>query len=59
MIELHQNIQASNFNSDRLHIIKGAIERDPIHSAGYRLILNGGPIRIQDAPHLACHFWSL
>ena len=58
-IELHQNIHALYFNSDRLHIINGAIERDPIHSAVYRMTLNGWPNRIQDVPHLACHFWSL
>ena len=58
-IELHQNIQAFNFNSDRLHIIKGAIERDPIHSAVYRMTLNSWPNRIQDVPYLAHHFWSL
>ena len=58
-IELHQNIQAFNFNSDRLHVIKGTIETDPIHSVVYRMILNSWPDRIKDVPHLACHFWSL
>ena len=58
-IELHQNIHALNFNSDRLLIVKGTIERDPIHSAVYRMTLNGWPDRIQDVPCLAHHFWSL
>ena len=58
-IELHQNIYALNFHPDRLLIIKGAIERDPILSAVYRVTLNGWPNRIQDVPHLARHFWSL
>ena len=58
-IELHQNIHALNFNSDRLHIVKGAIERDPTHSAVYRMTLNGWTNRTQDVPYLACHFWSL
>ena len=40
-IPLHQNIHALKFNSDRLHIVKGAIERDPIHSTVYRMTLNG------------------
>ena len=36
-IELHQNIHALNFHPDRLLIIKGAIEHDPIHLAVYRM----------------------
>ena len=32
---------------------------DPIHSAVYRMTLNGWPNRIHDVPCLACHFWSL
>ena len=55
-IELHQNIQTINFNSDHLNIIKGATERDPIHPTVYRLTLNGWPDRMRDVPHLACHF---
>ena len=42
-IELHQNIQTINFNSDHSDIIKGVTERDPIHSTVYRLTLNGWP----------------
>ena len=34
-------------------------EHDPIHSAVYRMTLNGWPDRVHDVPHLACHFWSL
>ena len=58
-IELHQNIHALNFHPDRLLIIQGAIEHDPIHSAVYRMTLNGWPNRIHDIPCLAHHFWSL
>ena len=58
-IELHQSIHGLNVNSDRLFIVKRAIERDPIHSAVYRMTLNGWPNRVQDVPHLAHHFWSL
>ena len=58
-IELHQNIHTLNFHSDRMLIIKGAIECDPIHLAVYRVTLNGWPNRVHDVPHLACHFWSL
>ena len=57
--ELHQNIHALNFHPDRLLIIQGAIEHDPIHSAVYRMTLNGWPNRGHDVPHLAHHFWSL
>ena len=58
-IELHQNIHALNFHPDRLLIIQGAIEHDPIHLAVYRMILNGWPNRVHDVPCLAHHFWSL
>ena len=49
-IELHQNIHALNFHPDRLLIIQGAIERDPILSAVYRVTLNGWHNRVQDVP---------
>ena len=39
--ELHQNTQTLNFNHDHLNIVKGAIERDLVHSTVYRLTLNG------------------
>ena len=42
-IELHQTIHALNFHPDRLLIIQGAIECDPILSAVYRVTLNGWP----------------
>ena len=37
-IILHHNIQTINFNSECLNIIRGATERDPIHSTLYGLI---------------------
>ena len=40
-IILHHNIHTINFNSECLNIIRGATERDPIHSTLYRLTLNG------------------
>ena len=55
-IELHQNIQTINFNSDHLNIIKGATRRDPIHSTVYRLMLNRWPEKMRNVPHLAHHF---
>ena len=58
-IELHQNIHALNFHHERLLIIQGAIECDPILSAVYRVTLSGWPNRVQDVPHLSRHFWSL
>ena len=57
-IELHQNIHNIHFEPDRLNIIRGAVERDPIHSTIYRLTLNGWPDRVQDIPRIACHFWG-
>ena len=35
LIELHQNIQHLTFTSDRINIIRGSIERDPIWSTVY------------------------
>ena len=49
-IELHQNIHKIYFTPDKLNIVRGAVERDPIHSNVYRLTLNGWPDRIQDVP---------
>ena len=43
-IELHQNIQHLTFTSNRINIITGSIERDPILSTVYQLNLNGWPI---------------
>ena len=58
-IDLQQNIHTLNFHPDRLLIFKGAIVHDPIHSAVYRMALNGWPNRVCDIPHLAHHFLSL
>ena len=52
-IELHQNIHNMHFEPERLNIVRGAIERDPIHSTTYRLTLNGWPDRIQEVPRIA------
>ena len=39
-IELHQNIHNIHFTPDKLNIVRGAVERDPIHSTVYRQTLN-------------------
>ena len=57
-IILHHNIHTINFNSECLNIIRGATERDPIHSTLYRLTLNGWPENFRSVPCIACHFWS-
>ena len=57
-IELHQNIHNIHFAPDKLNIVRGAIEKDPIHSTVYRLTLNGRPNRIQEVPRIACNFWG-
>ena len=57
-IELHQNIHKVHFEPDRINIVRGAVERDPIHNTVYRLTLNGWPNRIQEVPRIACHFWG-
>ena len=49
-IELHQNIHNIHFAPDKMNIVRGAVERDPIHSTVYRLTLNGWPNRIQEVP---------
>ena len=58
-IELHQNIQNFNFNSNRLNMIKDTVKRDPMYSTIHRMTLNDWSKRIQDVPHLACNFWSI
>ena len=57
-IELHQNIHNIHFTPDKLNIIRGAVERDPIHSTVYRLALNGCHNRIQEVPRIAHHSWG-
>ena len=54
--ELHQNIQTLHFNPDHLNLIRGAIERDPVHEKVYRLTLNGWPDKMRDVAHIACNF---
>ena len=57
-IKLYQNIQNIYFTPDKLNIIRGAVERDPIHSTVYRLTMNGWLERIQEVPHITCHIWG-
>ena len=38
--------------------IRGATERDPIHSTLYRITLNGWLENFRSVPHIACHFWG-
>ena len=54
-IELHQNIHLT-FTSNRINIIMGSIERDPILSTVYQLTLNGWPERISQVPRIARQF---
>ena len=58
LIELHQNIQHLTFTSDRINIIRGLIERDPILSTVYLFTLNGWPDRISKVPRIARQFWG-
>ena len=38
-----------------MNIVRGAIERDPVHTTVYRLTPNGWPDRIRDIPCIAHH----
>ena len=58
LIELHQNIQHLAFTLDRINIIRGSVEQDPILSTVYRLTLNGWPNRISKVPRIARQFWG-
>ena len=58
-IELHQNIQTLHYNHDCLNLVRGVIEKDPVHATVYRLTLNSWPNRIRDVLHTAHHFWSI
>ena len=49
-IQLHQNMYNIYFTPDKLNIVRGVVERDPIHRTIYRLTLNGWPKRIQEVP---------
>ena len=55
-IELHQNIHNIYFTLDKLSIVRGPVEGDPIHGTMCRLTLNGWPDRIQEVLHIAYHF---
>ena len=57
-IELHQNIHSIQLEPDRLNIVRGAIERDPIHSTAYSLTLNGWPDKIHEVPRIVRQFWG-
>ena len=57
-IELHQNVHNMHFAPDKLNIVRGAVESNPIHRTVYRLALNGWPNRIQEVPRIAHHFCS-
>ena len=56
LIELHQNMQHLTFTLNRINIIRGSIERDPILSTVYQLTLNGWPDRISKVPRIPDNF---
>ena len=56
-IELHHNIQHVTFTNDKIKIIRGATQRDPILYAVYCITLNEWPNRFNEVPHIACQFW--
>ena len=58
-IELHQNIQHLTFTPDKINIIRGAVERDPILSIVYSITLNGWPSKISKVPRIARQFLYL
>ena len=57
-IELHQNIQHLMFTPDKINVIRGAVERDPILSTIYHITLNGWPSKISKVPRIAIQFWG-
>ena len=46
-IELYQNIQHMSFPPNRINIICGPVERDPLLSTVHHLTLNGWPEKSQ------------
>ena len=58
LIELHHNIQHVTFTHDKVNIIRGTTERDPILYAIYCITLNGWPNRFHEVPHIACQVWD-
>ena len=57
-IELHQNIQHLTFTPDKINIIRGAVERDPILNTVYCITLNGWPSKISKVPRITRQFWG-
>ena len=46
----------STFTNDKINIIRGATERDPILYAVYCITLNGWPNRFNEVPNIAHQF---
>ena len=57
-IELHQSIQHISFTPNTIHIICGALERDPILSMVYCLTLQGWPGKAHEVSKIAQQFWG-
>ena len=57
-IELHHNIHHVTFTQDKINIIRGSTERDPILHTVYRLTLNGWPTKFHEVPHIAHQYWG-
>ena len=55
-IELHRNAHHLTFTSDKINIIRGSVEWEPILSTVYCLTLNGWPDRISEVPRIARQF---
>ena len=57
-IELNHNIQHFTFTHDKMNIIRGTTEGDPILYAVYHITLNGWPNRFNEVSHITCQFWG-
>ena len=56
LIEVHQNIQHFSFTPDKISIISGSLERDPILSIVYCPTLHGWPEKANKVPRIAWQF---
>ena len=57
-IELHHNIQHITFTHDKINIISGATERDPILYTVYHITLDRWPNWFHKVPHITWQFWG-
>ena len=57
-IAIHQNIQHIQLSTDKLDIIRGAVDHDPMYSTLYWLTLREWPDHLKQVMRIGHHFWG-